>query len=74
MSLLSAEMSRVASGIEFDYAGAMTLRTVLNLPAPLFKKDAPRRIDRVIDYFEGRAPALTRTTVSPESPDAAAAS
>ena len=57
----------------------MTLGTVLSLPAPLFKKDAPRRIDRVIDYFEGRAPAITRATVSrvtvsAESPDAAAAS
>jgi hypothetical protein len=57
----------------------MTLRTVLSLPAQLLKKDAPRRIDRVIDYFEGRAPAITRATVSrvtvsPESPDAAAAS
>jgi hypothetical protein len=52
----------------------MTLRTVLSLHAQLFKKDTPRRIDRVIDYFEGRAPALTRTTVSPESSDAAAAS
>ena len=33
----------------------MTLRTMLSLHAPLFKKDAPRPIDRVIDYFEGRA-------------------
>jgi hypothetical protein len=52
----------------------MTLRIVLSLHALLFKKDAPRRIDRVIDYFEGRAPAITRASVSPESPDAAAAS
>ena len=33
----------------------MTLGTVLSLPAPLFKKDAPRRIDRVIDYFGASA-------------------
>jgi len=52
----------------------VTLRIVLSLHTPLFKKDTPSRIDRVIDYFEGRAPAITRATVSPESPDAAAAS
>ena len=52
----------------------MTLRIVLSLHTPLFKKDTPRRIDRVIDYFEGRAPAIARATVSPESSGAAAAS
>jgi hypothetical protein len=52
----------------------MTLQIVLSLHAPLFKKDAPRRIDHVSDSFEGRAPAITRATVSSESPDAAAAS
>lgn len=52
----------------------MTLGAVLSVHAPIFKKDTPRRIDRVIDYFEGRAPAITRAAVSSESRAAAAAS